>query len=70
MEILDNPAIHVGSRVVYDGTGEPEYGTVIEKWLNEEEAIWDCRIRFDPPPKRRSYVLRYSALELQVIPDK
>jgi hypothetical protein len=35
-----------GTRVRYDGTGEPEYGIVVHCWINDEIQAYNCYIAF------------------------
>jgi len=57
-----------GTRVRYDGKGEPEYGIVIHCWINDEIQAYDCYIAFfgeqfpEGAPKYSPYILLTSLL--------
>lgn len=61
-----------GTRVRYDGTGEPEYGIVVHCWINDEIQAYDCSIAFfgeqfpEGAPKYPPYILRYASVSLTV----
>lgn len=65
--------ISPGTKVLYDGTGVPEYGVVVHCWLDEFGA-YDCYVAFfgdemptSGKPKCRPYILRYFANSLNEI---
>lgn len=59
--------LEIGDRVVYEGSGSPEYGYVIATWVDEETGAPDCYVAFvgdeslskGERPKVLPYVLRY-----------
>ena len=62
-----------GTRVRYDGTGEPEYGIVVQCWINDEIQAYDCYIAFfgerfpEAAPNHIPYILRYSSMSLTAV---
>jgi len=61
-----------GTRVRYDGTGEPEYGIVVHCWINDEIQAYDCYIAFfgdqfpEGAPTYIPYILRYASTSVVV----
>lgn len=53
----------------------PEYGVVVHCWFSPEYPVWDCHIAFlgkvipnvDEEPEEKAYILRYSAMHLEVL---
>ena len=64
-----------GTRVRYDGTGEPEYGIVVHCWINDQIQAYDCYIAFfgdqfpEGAPKYIPYILRYASTSVVVVSD-
>ena len=62
-----------GTLVLYDGTGEAEYGVVVHCWLDEEIGGPDCYVAFfgserpEGKPSAKPYILRYAASALKVL---
>jgi hypothetical protein len=64
-----------GTKVRYDGGGEPEFGIVVHCWIDAEIGAYDCYVAFfgnefpNGQPKTIPYVLRYAAIGLQVVSE-
>ena len=64
-----------GTRVRYDGfmDGGPEYGIVVQCWLDPEIQMYDCYIAFlrdahpQGAPQRKPYILRYASTSVTVL---
>ena len=65
--------IPAGTKVRYDGTGEPEFGIVVHCWMNDDIRGYDCYVAFfgneypSGPPQHIPYILRYAAQSLDVL---
>jgi hypothetical protein len=59
-----------GTKVVYSGGDEPEYGVVVHCWFDDGLGVHDCYIAFfgesmpKGPPSERPYILRYASTSL------
>lgn len=64
-----------GTRVRYDGTGEPEYGIVVHCWIDDDIQAYDCHVAFfgdrfpTEKPKCIPYILRYAVVSLVIVSD-
>jgi hypothetical protein len=64
--------IPAGTKVRYDGTGEPEF-IVVHCWMNDDIGGYDCYVAFfgnefpDGRPPCIPYVLRYAASSLDIV---
>jgi hypothetical protein len=67
------PFLPAGTKVRYDGTGEPEFGIVVHCWMNDEVAAYDCYVAFfgsefpSGRPASIPYVLRYFTTSVNVV---
>jgi hypothetical protein len=65
----------IGTKVRYDGSGQPEFGVVVYCWMSEDIRGYDCYVAFfgnefpSGPPQQRPYVLRYAASSLDVVSE-
>jgi len=67
--------IPAGTKVQYDGGGDPEFGIVVHCWIDAEIRAYDCYVAFfgsefpKEKPKIIPYILRYPAIGLKVVGD-
>jgi len=65
--------LNPGQKVIYDGTGEKEYGIVVHSWFNEEIRAYDCYVAFfgstfpENVPNEKPYILKYASVSLKTV---
>ena len=69
-----------GTKVRFDSSNElgensPEFGVVIQCWLDKELQLFDCLVAFfgsefpEGLPQEHPYILRYASMQLTVLED-